>query len=175
MVHKILLSMLAALVAAAPILESSPDTSEGILRVPISNKHPFDLSTIHVMDMARWAPLTNLEPSGFSAQATVVAPATSEFRAYIMTCSIGTPPQPLELAFDTGSSLVLTHPPAYQVEQSNTAQNLSQPFLINYEGGNANGTYYTDKMTINGVTFDQDFGIATHSRGLSARYDGTIG
>ena len=54
-----LIHFVAAVAVAAPITDTPED---GILVLPIYNKHPLHLSTVHAMDNARWT------PSDFSAE-----------------------------------------------------------------------------------------------------------
>lgn len=173
----LILSTAIALVLAAPIVDVAFD-SEDILRVPIFNRNPIDLNTVHAMDEARWAPLSNINVQDFVAQAEAgytVSPAINELTSYTLVCALGTPNQNLELIFDSGSSNLWVQPAFYKPRLSFTHKNLNETFEIEYGSAETSGSYHRDLLTLGKVSITQDFGIATQVAGLGPTSQGIVG
>lgn len=103
------LSALELCVLAAPVVDNIPGTNENVLCVPIYNRNSLNLSTVYAKDVARWIPLADISLDQFAAQAAtgvIIAPAINILTSYLLKCSLGTPAQPLEPTFDTGSALL---------------------------------------------------------------------
>ncbi|WFD42718.1 cathepsin D [Malassezia psittaci] len=63
--------------------------------------------------------------------------------------------QTFSIDFDTGSADTLVNPSAYDPSKSGSSQNTGQPFQTSYgDGTSAEGTIYTDSMTIGGFSAD---------------------
>ncbi|KAF9390629.1 hypothetical protein CPB97_008818 [Podila verticillata] len=162
---------------AAPVVDVPP-VSEEILRVPIFNRNPIDLNTVHAMDEARWAPLGSIDADEFTAQAEsglIVNPAINELTSYTLVCALGTPIQVLELIFDSGSANLWVQPAFYDPDQSSTYKDLDEIFNIEYGSASTFGTYHSDLLSLGGVSITQDFGIAEQVVGLGPRSNGIIG
>ncbi|KIO28276.1 hypothetical protein M407DRAFT_22486 [Tulasnella calospora MUT 4182] len=94
---------------------------------------------------------------------------------YYGPLSIGTPPQPTTVDFDTGSSdlwLPLSTcsgcpGPFFKTSSSSTYKNSSTPFTIRYaDGSSATGKVATDKVTVAGLSVEtQGFGAVTKETG----------
>ncbi|KAG0018055.1 hypothetical protein BGZ82_000551, partial [Podila clonocystis] len=167
----------AAIAMAVPIADVVPE-SEDFIRVPIFNKNPIDLSTVHAMDVARWAPLGNINADDFASQAEagyVVTPAINELSSYKLVSALGTPKQALELIFDSGSANLWVQPAFYNPSLSTTHKNLDETFVIEYGSANTTGSYHNDVYSLEGVSISQDFGIADNVVGLSAKTHGIVG
>ncbi|KAG0085586.1 hypothetical protein BGZ93_008506 [Podila epicladia] len=167
----------AAMAMAAPIVDVTPE-SEKFLRVPIFNKNRIELSTVHAMDEARWAPLGNLNAHDFAAQADLgyfATPAINELTSYTLVSALGTPNQAIELIFDSGSANLWVQPAYYNPSLSTTHKKLDETFLIEYGSANTSGTYHNDMLTLEGVSISQDFGITDHVAGVSEKTHGIIG
>ncbi|KAG0010450.1 hypothetical protein BGZ81_002763 [Podila clonocystis] len=167
----------AAIAMAVPIVDVVPE-SEYFIRIPIFNKNPIDLSTVHAMDVARWAPLGNINANDFASQAEagyVVTPVINELTSYTLVSALGTPKQSLELIFDSGSSNLLVQPAYYNPSLSTTHKKLDETFVIEYGSANSSGTYHNDVFSLEGVSISQDFGIIDHVVGISPRRHGIVG
>ncbi|KAF8942524.1 hypothetical protein BGZ46_006739, partial [Entomortierella lignicola] len=79
--------------------------------------------------------------------------------------------QDVDLIFDTGSSDLWVQSANYDPSSSSTSSDLDETFSIQYGSGSTNGEEYTDQVTIGGLTFTQEFGVASSSSG----FDGTQG
>ncbi|KAG0349425.1 hypothetical protein BG005_010983 [Podila minutissima] len=167
----------AAIAMAAPIVDIAPE-SESFLRVPIFNRNPIAISTVHAMDEARWAPLSNINAADFAAQVEAgyfATPAINELTSYTLVCALGTPKQDVELIFDSGSANLWVKPTYYKPSLSTSHKKLNETFLIEYGSANTSGTYHNDVLSLESVTISQDFGIADHVVGVSERTQGIIG
>lgn len=95
---------------------------------------------------------------------------------YQTTVEIGTPPQPVDLLIDTGSSDTWVFTPQtkysnkkkpasfFDFSQSQTIHSNDTSFTIKYGIGNAQGLWVTDTMTIGGATVqNMPFGLATQA------------
>ncbi|KFH71134.1 hypothetical protein MVEG_03980 [Podila verticillata NRRL 6337] len=167
----------AAIALAAPITDVAPD-SENILRVPIFNRNPIDLNTVHAMDKARWAPLGNIDVDNFTALAEsgyIVNPAINELTSYTLVCALGTPHQNLELIFDSGSAILWVQPAFYDPDKSSSHEDLDETFEIEYGSASTSGTYHSDLLSLGNVSVTQDFGIADQVAGLGPNSHGIIG
>ncbi|KAF9330834.1 hypothetical protein BG006_006241 [Podila minutissima] len=167
----------ASIAMAAPIVDIAPE-SESFLRVPIFNRNPTDLSTVHAMDEARWAPLSNINAADFAAQVEAryfAAPAINELISYTLVCALGTPKQDVELIFDSGSANLWVKPAYYEPGLSTSHKKLDETFSIEYGSANTLGTYRNDVLSLESVTINQDFGITDHVVGISEKTQGIIG
>ncbi|KAI8342998.1 aspartic peptidase domain-containing protein [Chlamydoabsidia padenii] len=93
---------------------------------------------------------------------------------YLITISVGTPPQDFKVALDTGSS-ELWIPSVdcseqscphdrFDPQNSSTFQSTDQPFSITYGIGHVKGVYGKDTVRVAGVQIQgQQFGLATNS------------
>jgi len=95
-----------------------------------------------------------------------VVPSDDSGTAYVATVSIGTPPQNLQLDFDTGSSdfwvfsteltwEYYTFQKLYNASRSSTSKNLAGlAWNISYaDGSSCNGDVYTDVVRLGSLTF----------------------
>lgn len=72
--------------------------------------------------------------------------------------TIGTPPQPIQVDFDTGSADLIVNAAAYDPSKSTTSASAQSNFTIAYgDGTNATGGVYTDKLQIGALTANQAF------------------
>jgi hypothetical protein len=103
---------------------------------------------------------------------------------YLIKFSIGTPPQPVEVAIDTGSSDTWVNPtcsaaddatdaalcstlPVFDPKSSSTLVDTGTTFDLDYGSGNAQGEFYKDSWVLGGATITgQQFGVATSSTEL---------
>lgn len=91
-------------------------------------------------------------------------PLTSESREYLwwMPVYIGTPPQKLNVAVDTGSSDFWVSNQAFQTSQSSTYQPLQRRFAIQYGQGRVSGDIGQDTISLGSMVLqNQAFGIGT--------------
>ncbi|KAF9338852.1 hypothetical protein BGX26_009558, partial [Mortierella sp. AD094] len=109
-------------------------------------------------DLARWSHL--------SSSSTTNIPAINADVSYLITVGLGTPPQDVDLIFDTGSSDLWVQSANYDPSQSSTSSDLQETFTIQYGSGSTNGEEYTDQVTIGGLTFQQEFGVASQATGF---------
>ncbi|KAK0542980.1 hypothetical protein OC846_006349 [Tilletia horrida] len=71
---------------------------------------------------------------------------------WVGTIAYGTPAQSIPIDFDTGSADTLVNPGAYVPSQSSTSRKTSKTFSTAYgDGTTAQGTVYTDVVTIGGL------------------------
>lgn len=127
--------VLCVIVLAAPVVDNIPGTNENMLCVPIYNRNSLNLSTVYAMDVARWIPLANISLDQFAAQAAtgvIIAPAINILTSYLLQYSLGTPAQPLEPIFDTGSALLWIRSSFYRSDRSFTHYSLFETFVIEY-------------------------------------------
>ncbi|KUJ08226.1 acid protease [Mollisia scopiformis] len=97
---------------------------------------------------------------------------------YLIELSIGTPPQPIDVLLDTGSSELWVNPtcsssynptvcdelPRYDPALSSTSEDLDGTFDIAYGTGDVSGEYWWDTVSIAGVNVTtQRFGVADTS------------
>ncbi|EXJ72475.1 uncharacterized protein A1O5_04980 [Cladophialophora psammophila CBS 110553] len=115
-------------------------------------------------------------PAGRKRQA-FSSPLTPLSSSYYIDVTIGTPPQPLSLVLDTGSSDVWAYSPAaasscpgctesyYDPAQSSTAKERPDIGVFNISYGTPNsgvlGTYYSDTLSTSGVSANIILGVAT--------------
>ncbi|KAF9343666.1 hypothetical protein BGX26_005396, partial [Mortierella sp. AD094] len=105
------------------------------------------------------------------ATGTPSVPAINADVSYLITIGLGTPAQNVDLIFDTGSSDLWVQSANYNPSKSSTSKSLGETFSIQYGSGSTSGKEYTDKITLGGYTFTQEFGVASSSSG----FDGTQG
>ncbi|KAF9350685.1 hypothetical protein BGX26_011196 [Mortierella sp. AD094] len=121
------------------------------------------LNEAHGKDLARWSHL--------STSSSFNIPAINADVSYLITVGLGTPPQNVDLIFDTGSSDLWVQSANYDPSQSSTSSDLQETFSIQYGSGSTDGEEYSDQVTIGGFTFTQEFGVASEATG----FDGTQG
>ncbi|KAH8649680.1 aspartic peptidase domain-containing protein [Tricladium varicosporioides] len=138
--------------------------SDGVLRLPVAAK--------------------DIIPSTGSSRRQIQAGLTNIFgTVYIVTFSIGTPPQEVDLLIDTGSSETWVNPdcttagwkslcdliPLYKPGNSSTAKDLGVAGGVTYGKGFTDFEYFQDNFHIGGATVtNQIFGISTASAQIPA-------
>ncbi|KAF9202351.1 hypothetical protein BGZ49_007480 [Haplosporangium sp. Z 27] len=120
----------------------------------------------HSRDISRWSHL--------SSNSTSSIPAINSDVSYMITVGLGTPAQNVNLIFDTGSSDLWVQKANYNPSKSSTSKSLGETFSIQYGSGSTKGNEYTDIATIGGLTFKQEFGVATSASGFDG-VDGLVG
>ena len=120
---------------------------------------------------------------------TVNVKLRNELTLYFMSLSVGTPPQPMEMHIDTGSSDMWVNTPdsaicqrrgdlcdqagVFDANSSSTYQYLNSDFNISYvDGSSSSGDYVTDVVSFGGLDLrEQQFGIGY----TSSSQEGIIG
>ena len=91
---------------------------------------------------------------------------------------LGSPAQTRWVIFDSGSSDIVMNKGMYNHEDSTTSKDLNKKYSMNYVGGPASGSVYTDQVTIGGVKV-KDVVIADNNdviNGLTGdKTDGILG
>ncbi|KAF2494423.1 acid protease [Lophium mytilinum] len=124
---------------------------------------------------------TQLLPSKHKRQDAVALANVQTGTRYVVTFSIGTPPQPVSVSIDTGSSDTWVDPdcstagpqssidlcnsyPVYTVDLSSTAEDTGESTTLSYGKGSADVEYYTDNFLLGGATvIAQQFAVASDS------------
>lgn len=95
---------------------------------------------------------------------------------YFGTIDIGTPPQPMRVIFDTGSSDLWVASPPFSFTNSSTLAMYGKPVPIMYGMGAMLGFTAADSVTICGQSIYQEFLILWTQSGLSSiKADGLVG
>ncbi|KAI9233462.1 MAG: aspartic peptidase domain-containing protein [Podila humilis] len=169
--------VLSTIVEAAPIVDTTSRASDDFIRIPIYNRHPLKLSSVHFTDVARWEPVANISPDEFTSLATesIAVPAINVLSSYLLVCALGTPAQAVEVIFDTGSSILWVQPLSYIPQTSTTHRDLNETFEMWYGSFETQGDFHSDKLTLGSVSTDQDFGITDYVFGLGSQIHGLVG
>ncbi|KAF8928481.1 hypothetical protein BGZ52_003279 [Haplosporangium bisporale] len=169
--------VLSTIVEAAPIVDTTSRASDDFIRIPIYNRHPLKLSSVHFTDVARWEPVANISPNEFTSLATesIAVPAINVLSSYLLVCALGTPAQAVEVIFDTGSSILWVQPLSYIPQTSTTHRDLNETFEMWYGSFETQGDFHSDKLTLGSVSTDQDFGITDYVFGLGSQIHGLVG
>ncbi|KAG0327612.1 hypothetical protein BG000_000877 [Podila horticola] len=108
-----------SLAASVPLAETPPEAREH-LRIPIYNKRPIKLATVQYSP----APMISRLRGG-SGPGDVTAPAINNLVMYAIVCALGTPPEPVNLLFDTGSGILWVKPDKYKTADSSMHKDLA--------------------------------------------------
>lgn len=107
---------------------------------------------------------------------------------YYGSLTVGTPPQKLNMVFDTGSSNLwvpikngwFQHHNIYDHSQSSTYKANGTDFSIRYGSGAVSGYFSSDIVNIAGIPFNYTFAEASNTKGMGvgyyiAKFDGICG
>ncbi|KUJ09240.1 acid protease [Mollisia scopiformis] len=128
-------------------------------------------------------PITGIPKNVSLSKRQVANPLINMFQGleYLISFGIGTPPQNITLALDTGSSDTWVNPTCitgqrsdlcagiaqYVPASSSSSKNLGNSMSLAYGIGRAQGTFYTDDVHLGGADIKaQQFGVASDTQSL---------
>ncbi|ANB11091.1 Yps1p [Sugiyamaella lignohabitans] len=100
-------------------------------------------------------------------------PLGNDIFAYVISFEVGTPPQPIEAAIDTGSADLWIYTTEsgqtfpFDTSSSSTYQVLNDDFQINYVSGSASGDWAIDTVNVAGASLtNQQFGSVSVNQNM---------
>ncbi|SAM02152.1 hypothetical protein [Absidia glauca] len=174
MVHIFFICALTASLYYSPVNADPPGTNT-LVRMPITRKpHSMD-----ILDTARTRQKQRFQSSSLQKRESTFQASlyNDQGSQYLVSISVGTPPQQFSVTLDTGSADLWIPSSTcdkkscpfggFDTTKSSTFQSLQEKFGIQYGIGSVNGTYVQDTVMVSGARVSrQQFGLATHTKDI---------
>ncbi|CAO3597542.1 unnamed protein product [Absidia cylindrospora] len=171
------------------ITAPTKESGGGFVRMPIIRKpHNMDiLKTARLRQNNRDALFPHLLQKRQQSSSTYQAPLYNDQGSqYLVSISVGTPPQNFSVTLDTGSADLRIPSSScdkqscpfggFNTGKSSTFQPMQEKFSIQYGIGSVNGTYVKDTVMVSGAKVpQQQFGLATYTKDILIPQDSNSG
>ncbi|CAO3587891.1 unnamed protein product [Absidia cylindrospora] len=150
--------------------------SDRLVRMPIVRK-PQDMDILETARLRQKHQDISLRKRQQTSSAYQASLYNDQGSQYLVSISVGTPPQNFSVTLDTGSADLWVPSSnckkqscpfgGFNTAKSTTFKQTPEKFSIQYGIGSVNGSYVQDTVTVSGVKISQQqFGLATHTKDI---------